>query len=320
MRSIAVINQKGGVGKTTTAINVAAGLARRGQRVLLMDLDPQAHASLHLGVQLSNDEPNVYDVLTRRLSLAQICITIGERLSLVPASADLVGVDLQLQQQKNRERVLADALRPFDEAFDFCLVDCPPSLGLLTVCGLAAVQEVLIPLQPHFFALQGLGRLLETVTVVRRSLNPRLRVSGVVLCMYERGTRLAQEVADDVAQFLRDAGPADAWYGARVLETRVRRNIKLAECPSFGQTVFDYAPDSHGAEDYSAVAGEVLAMNTHTPAVASSTASESRPGTIIAERSAPAESAAIADASAQFAVDATNQPPASAPHVRETAP
>jgi chromosome partitioning protein len=320
MRSIAVINQKGGVGKTTTAINVAAGLARQGQRVLLMDLDPQAHASLHLGVQLSNDEPNVYDVLTRRLSLAQVCITIGDRLSLVPASSDLVGVDLQLQQQKNHERVLADALRPFDEAFDFCLVDCPPSLGLLTVCGLAAVQEVLIPLQPHFFALQGLGRLLETVTVVRRSLNPRLRVSGVVLCMYERGTRLAQEVADDVAQFLRDAGPAEPWYGARVLETRVRRNIKLAECPSFGQTVFDYAPDSHGAEDYLAVAGEILAMVTHAPISAITSLSANQPGTVIAERSAPVASVAGDIGATTFVADANDPPPVSVPHMRETAP
>ncbi len=313
MRSIAVINQKGGVGKTTTAINVAAGLARQGQRVLLLDLDPQAHASLHLGVQLASDEPNVYDVLTRRLSLAQVCITIGERLSLVPASIDLVGVDLQLHQQAHHERVLADALAPFNEAFDFCLVDCPPALGLLTVCGLAAVEEVLIPLQPHFFALQGLGRLLETVTAVRRSLNSRLRVGGVVLCMHERGTKLAQEVAEDVAQFLRGAATTDAWFGARLFETRIRRNIKLAECPSFGQTVFDYAPDSHGAEDYAALAGEILAMN-NPPAGSKDTAGE-----VVAERSAEAASVADPAAPEPFATGGSESPAGAVPTVPEPA-
>jgi chromosome partitioning protein len=262
MRSIAVINQKGGVGKTTTAVNVSAGLVRAGRRVLLVDLDPQAHASLHVGIQLGRDDPSIYDVLVRRLSLAQVCLTIGDGLSLVPAGIDLVGADLELREQPDRDRILADALRPFHDTFDFCIVDCPPALGLLTVNALAAVRELLIPLQPHFLGLQGLGRLLETIMLVRQVLNADLRVAGVVLCMYEGGTRLAQEVRDDITQFLSKAEPSDAWYGARVFETRIRRNIKLAECPSFGQTVFDYAPDSHGAEDYGALAREILGLET----------------------------------------------------------
>ena len=259
MRSIAVINQKGGVGKTTTAVNVAAALAREGQRVLLVDLDPQAHATLHLGVETGPGEPNMFDVLTRGVALADTARTVSERLVAVPAHIDLVGAELELADRDERESVLAQAWQPYRAGFDFALVDCAPSLGLLTINALAAVEEVLIPLQPHFLALQGLGRLLETVALVRERLNPPLRVSGIVLCMYEAGTRLAQEVRDDVVRFFAAAEPSAAWFGARVFDTTIRRNIKLAECPSFGRTIFDYAPSSHGAEDYLALARELAA-------------------------------------------------------------
>lgn len=268
MRSIAVINQKGGVGKTATAVHLAAALARVGQRTLLVDLDPQAHASLHVGVQLGPQEPSLYDVLCRVTPLAEICRDVGERFTLAPASIDLVGVELELGERDDRERLLAGALEAYRRAFDFCIVDCPPSLGLLTVNALAAVREILLPLQAHFLALQGLGRLFDTVSLARRALNPELRVSGVVICLYEKNARLTQEVIDDVSRFLAAAGPADPWWGARVLDTRIRRNIKLAECPSFGQTVFDYAPASHGTEDYLALAREVLALSPPAAAAA----------------------------------------------------
>ena len=258
MRSIAIINQKGGVGKTTTVIHLADGLARAGRRVLVVDLDPQAHASLHLGMQPGTDEPSIYDVLIHGAPIAEVCRTVNEHFSLLPASIDLVGFDLEVRERGQRELLLAGALDAYREAFDFCLIDCAPSLGLLTINALATVTEVMIPLQPHFLALQGLGRLLETVTLVREALNPRVRVSGIILCIYEKGTRLAQEVLADVTGFIAGAQPADAWYGARVFETKIRRNIKLAECPSFGQTVFDYAPGSNGAEDYLALAREIL--------------------------------------------------------------
>jgi len=259
MRSIAVINQKGGVGKTTTAVNLAAGLARAGQQVLLVDLDAQAHATMHVGVEVGPDDLSIYDVLIRGTPVADVARAAGEHLVVLPAHLDLVGAELELAEREARETVLARGWRAYQAGFDYGLVDCAPSLGLLTINALAAVEEVLIPLQPHFLALQGLGRLLETVSLVRARLNPPLRVLGVVLCMYETATRLAQEVRQDVVRFLASAEPSAPWYGAFVFQTVIRRNIKLAECPSFGQTVFDYAPGSHGAEDYLALAREVAA-------------------------------------------------------------
>lgn len=268
MRSIAIINQKGGVGKTTTTVQVAAALAEAGQRVLLLDLDPQAHATLHLGLELHDGQPTIYDVLARGVAVAETAHAAAHGLVVIPSHVDLVAAEVELAQRERREEILAEAVRPYQECFDYCLIDCGPSLGLLTVNALVLASEVIIPLQPHFLALQGLGRLLETVRLVRRVLNPRLRISGVVLCMYEKGTRLAQEVTEDVQRFVAEAGPDDPWHGARVFATPIRRNIKLAECPSFGQTVFEYAPSSHGAEDYRALAAEIGAMEVVAQATA----------------------------------------------------
>ncbi len=297
MRSIAIINQKGGVGKTTSAVNLSAALARDGQRVLLVDLDPQAHATVHLGIELGPDDASIYDVLTRGTPLAEAARGLSPHLVAIPAHIDLVGAEIELAERDERDAVLAAVLRPYQSGFDFCIVDCAPSLGLLTVNALAAVDEVIIPLQPHFLALHGLGRLLETVALVRESLNPALRVSGVVLCMFERGTRLAQEVCDDVTRFMAAAAAGDPWFGARVFATVIRRNIKLAECPSFGQTIFDYAPTSHGAEDYLALAREILTS-----------------GSVLAGASAPAESvvalpSAVAPPEAVAAGAAATHPP-----------
>jgi len=259
MRRLGIINQKGGVGKTTTAVNLASALARAGRRVLLVDLDPQAHASLHVGVVLGPEEASVYDVLIRA-PVQGVIRKVGERFSILPAHVDLVAAEIELEERADRERVLAASLEPVAEQYDELIVDCGPSLSLLSVNALVAVHEVLIPLQPHFLALQGLGRLLETITLVRSGANPELRVAGVVFCMFERGTRLAGEVHADVSRYLAQASPQDAWFGARVFQTCIRRNIKLAESPSFGRTIFDYAPGSHGAEDYEALARELLAV------------------------------------------------------------
>lgn len=258
MRSIAVINQKGGVGKTTTAVNLSAALAHMGKRVFLMDLDPQAHASLHLGVSLGDGEPSVYDLLTKDASLAEIRCQAEENLWLAPSHIDLAAAELELAGEVGREIILRDKLAEDSQEFDYLIIDCPPSLGVLTLNALTSVQEVFLPLQSHFLALHGMGKLLRTIQLVARRLNPDLRLTGVLMCMYESGTRLAAEVDRDVREFFsRHADESPVWREARSFETIIRRNIRLAEAPSFGQSIFQYAPHSNGAEDYGRLAREV---------------------------------------------------------------
>jgi chromosome partitioning protein len=262
MRSIAVINQKGGVGKTTTAVNLSAALAAGGQRVQLIDLDPQAHASLHLNVVCDGQQRSLYHVLVAGASLAEVRQTAADRLALVPADIDLAAVDVELAAMSGRETILREKLRDDAAEFDYTIIDCPPSLGVLTINALAAVEEVLIPLQPHFLALHGLSKLLETIQLVSRRMNPQLRLAGVVLCLYEAGTRLAGEVAGDVEQFFAQArGQGTPWSDAKAFQSRIRRNIRLAEAPSFGQSIFDYAADSNGADDYRRLAEELVALH-----------------------------------------------------------
>jgi chromosome partitioning protein len=258
MRRIAVINQKGGVGKTTTAVNLAAALARQGERCCVLDLDPQAHATTHFGIEPDGDRPSVYDVLVRNRPLADVRRDVGERLGLIPSDINLAAAEVELAGVVGREVILREAIAQDVEAFDYMLMDCAPSLGVLTINALAAADDVLIPLQPHFFALHGLSKLLETTALVARRINPGLRVSGVVVCLYDGGTRLAHEVVRDLCGFLEASRSANVpWANAIVFPTRVRRNVKLAECPSFGKTIFEYAPKCSGAEDYAALAREV---------------------------------------------------------------
>ena len=261
MRRIAVINQKGGVGKTTTAVNLAAALARRGERVCVLDLDPQAHATTHFGVEPDGDRPSVYDVLVRGRALADVRRDVGENLALIESDINLAAAEVELAGVVGREVILREALAQDAERFDYLLMDCAPSLGVLTINALAAADEVFIPLQPHFFALHGLSKLLETTALVGRRINPGLRVSGVVVCLYDGATKLAQEVVRDLKAFLDASRSANVpWAAAKVFEARVRRNVKLAECPSFGKTIFEYAPKSPGAEDYAALAREVAGV------------------------------------------------------------
>ena len=267
MRSIAVANQKGGVGKTTTSVNLAVALARAGQDVCLVDLDPQAHDTLHAGVQPGLHPVSAYDMLVGGASLAEARVTATERLHVVPSHIDLSAVEMALANRTGREAILRRRIEDDDACqgrgegvhHDTMVIDCPPSLGLLSLNAMASADEVLLPLQPHFLALHGLSKLLETMELVADRVNPRLRLLGVVLCMYESATRLANEVARDVEAFFAAGGDRHpAWAEAQVFRTRIRRNIRLAEAPSFGQSIFDYAPDSHGAEDYAALAAEVL--------------------------------------------------------------
>jgi chromosome partitioning protein len=249
------------VGKTTTAVNLSSALAAAGKRVCLIDLDPQAHASLHLGVSLRDGEPSVYDVLTGELLFKDVRRPIEDRLALVPAILDLAAAEVELAGEVGREVILRDKLAQDDATFDYLLIDCPPSLGVLTINALTMVREVFLPLQPHFLALHGLSKLLRTIQVVSQRLNRDLRLSGVLLCMYDANTRLAAEVSTDVAAwFTREQSAGCLWSEARTFQTRIRRNVRLAEAPSFGQSIFQYAPTSNGAEDYRSLAEEVLAM------------------------------------------------------------
>ncbi|MEL6107175.1 MAG: AAA family ATPase [Planctomycetota bacterium] len=261
MRSIAVINQKGGVGKTTSSVNLAAALANAGRRVCLIDLDPQAHASLHLGVTADDGRSSAYEVLCGDATIAQARHVAAENLSVIPASLDLAAAELELAGEVGREMILRDKLAEDDEPFDYLILDCPPSLGVLTINALVAVDEVFLPLQPHFLALHGLSKLLRTIEIVSRRLNSQLRLTGVVLCMYDSNTRLAAEVSTDIDDFFQATKSGREFFrGAKFFDTRIRRNIRLAEAPSFGQSIFRYAKDSNGALDYQALAEEVLAQ------------------------------------------------------------
>lgn len=262
MRTIAVMNQKGGVGKTTTSVNLAAALAKAGQRVCLLDLDPQGHASFHLGLEAGQQTGTIYDVFSDEATLDDVRQLVADNLSVVPSNIDLAAVEVELAGVQQREFLLRNVLQPWEEQsrFDYVVMDCPPSLGILTINALSAVKEVLIPLQPHFFALQGLSKLFETTALVSRRLNRNLKVTGVALCLYESGTRLAADVTEDLRYFLEASDSDTPWANTQIFRTKIRRNIKLAESPSFGQSIFDYAPRCPGAIDYSGLADEVLAQ------------------------------------------------------------
>lgn len=259
MRRIAVLNQKGGVGKTTSTVNVAAALALEGHKVLVIDLDPQAHATLHLGLLPGRSGPSLYEILTQGKSIEEVRRQVAPNLSIVGSHIDLAGAELELLGTVGREVILRDQLAADAEKYDFVLMDCPPSLSVLTLNALCAATEVLIPLQAHFLALHGLSKLLETVNLVSKRVNRDLKVGGIVLCLYDAGTRLGGEVVEDLRGFFSSKrGASTPWSEAKLYKTRIRRNIRLAECPSFGESIFQYAPTSRGAEDYASLAAEML--------------------------------------------------------------
>ena len=266
MRLIALMNQKGGVGKTTTTVNLGAALAELGKRVCLIDLDPQAHLTINYGVEPTAELCSLYNVLVEGASFLEAVFKIDDNIALVPSSIDLAGAEVELVSVLGRETLLKRRLEAAQHDFDFILLDCPPSLGLLTLNALAVADEVIIPMQPHFLALQGVAKLLETVQLVNRRINPKLKVSGIVLTMFDSQTKLSNEVVAELNSFILDAlGKSLPWAGARIFKTRIRRNIKLAESPSFGKHILAYEPASHGAADYRALAREVAGMDAEVP-------------------------------------------------------
>jgi chromosome partitioning protein len=258
-RTVAMLNQKGGVGKTTTTVNLAAAIARRGRPTLVVDLDPQAHATIHLGVEPSENDPTIYDVLLEPAQCRDAIVRTRENLAVLPAEVNLAAAETELADAPDRNARLRQALETLGDEFEFILFDCPPSLGLLTLNALSAAREVVVPMQSHFLALQGVGKLLETVKLVARNVNTDIRVSGVILCAHDDQTKHAKEVVADLEGFFEQSREHDVpWRGARVYRPAVRRHIKLAECPSFGQTIFEYAPGLAGAQDYEQLADAFL--------------------------------------------------------------
>ncbi|HEX4433069.1 MAG TPA: AAA family ATPase [Frankiaceae bacterium] len=252
-RVMAIANQKGGVGKTTTAVNLAAALGLYGMRVLCIDLDPQGNASTALGIEPPARTPGMYEVILGEATLDSI-ITPCPRvpnLMVAPAAVDLAGAEVELVNEEGREFRLRQALEASEREFDYILIDCPPALGLLTINGLTAAREVLIPIQCEYYALEGLGQLLNNVELVAEHLNPGLSVSTIVLTMYDSRLRLADQVVDDVRAHFKDA----------VLPTAIPRSVRVAEAPSYGTTVVTYDPVSRGAQAYLAAARELGAQH-----------------------------------------------------------
>lgn len=261
MRRIAILNQKGGVGKTTTTVNLAAALAMKGQSVCVLDLDPQAHASTHLGIEGDPDRLTLYNVLSNSATLADVRRRVEGNLWIVPSDINMAAAEVELAGVVGREVILKEKMADDLDRFDYVLMDCAPSLGVLTLNALAACDEVFIPLQPHFLALHGLGKLLETTAIVSRRINPSLKVTGIVICLYDAQTKLAQEVVNDLHAFLeRSQAQNVPWADAKVFRSKIRRNVKLAECPSHGKSIFEYAHGSSGAKDYLSLSDEVMGV------------------------------------------------------------
>ena len=221
----------------------------------MIDLDPQAHLTIHLGVDAEQKGGGVYAVLADAMSVEEAIVQTRPNLWLLGAGIDLAGAETELVGEVGREIILRKALEPVKDRFDYVIIDCPPSLGLLTLNALSASTEVVIPVQPHFLALQGFSRLLQTVSLVHSRINPQLHVSAILMCMFDARTSLSAEVRADIEKFLTGSRNQNSpWAGAQIIPVHVRRNIKLAEAPSYGKTIFEYEPGCHGATDYLAVA------------------------------------------------------------------
>ncbi|HEY3278823.1 MAG TPA: ParA family protein [Syntrophorhabdaceae bacterium] len=249
MRVIAVINQKGGVGKTTATVNVGRGLSLLGKKVMLIDMDPQSHMTYSLGVQAHELGKSIYDLLKGEASLADVTLTMNnhKNLKIIPSTLDLSGAEIELASVPGRESILKECLKGI-KGIDFVLMDCPPGLGLLTLNALTTAKELFICLQTEYLALQGIGKLMETVEIVRKRLNRNLGVSGIICTRFDRRKKLNREVVHKIKEY----------FGETVFRTMIRENVAIAEAPTKGLPIFDYAPKSNGAADYMSLCKEII--------------------------------------------------------------
>lgn len=249
-KRICIFNQKGGVGKTTTNINLCAYLAMEGYKVLTIDIDPQGNTTSGLGLDKGNLEFSMYDVLTSNVSLREVIIKseLIQNLYIAPSTMELAGAEVEIINKQGRENILSEQIATIEDDFDFVFIDCPPSLGVLTINALTAVDSVLIPIQCEFYALEGVGQLINTIQLVKKSLNKNLQIEGVVMTMYDFRTNLSNEVYEEVKKF----------FNEKVFKTTISRNIRLAEAPSFGLPIMLYDEKCKGADAYKALTKEFL--------------------------------------------------------------
>jgi chromosome partitioning protein len=248
---ISVANQKGGVGKTTTSINVSSSLAAAEKKILLVDIDPQSNSSS--GINVRNYSPSIYDVLIGEKNINEVIInSFMPYLDLLPSNINLVGAEIEMVDMANREEILRRILDPIKESYDFIIIDCPPSLGLLTLNSLTASDSVIIPVQCEYFALEGLGQLLNTINIVKKHFNKDLAIEGVLLTMFDTRLRLSHQVADEVKKY----------FGDKVFNTVIHRNVRISEAPSFGKPVILYDAISSGSKNYMSLASEILERNS----------------------------------------------------------
>lgn len=246
---LTLANQKGGVGKTTTAVNLAAFLGKKKKKVLVIDLDPQGNATSGLGVDKGELETTIYDVLVNEEPMADaIWESSAEDVSICPTNINLAGAEIELVNVMSREQVLKEALKPIQDDYDYILIDCPPSLSILTINALTASNGVIIPIQGEYYALEGLTQLVDTINIVKKKLNKNLSILGVVLTMFDRRTQLTRQVEEEV----------DNYFGDKVFNTHIPRNVRLAEAPSHGVAILDYDKNSKGAKAYESLAAEVI--------------------------------------------------------------